>query len=111
MDFAHVDGLVERGATATLLARMLADAARGGRQRIVEHHQLEGVIEPVFLEQLEVAGDVHVEGTGILARREHQRLADARPASPLADVFFVFVAEISQRGQRRIRRRLAESAQ
>ena len=111
VDFAHVDGFVQRGATATLFAGILADAARGGRQGIIEQHQLEGVVEPVFLEQLEVAGDVHVQRAGVLAGREHQRLANARPASPLADVFFVFVAEISERGQRRVRRGLAESAQ
>ena len=74
-------GFVDAGAAAAVVARMLADAAGGGRQRIVHDHGLERVLQPVFLVQLQEARDVHVQRAGVLARRKRQVLADARRGS------------------------------
>lgn len=108
---AHVDGLVEPGAAAAVVAGVLADAASGGRQRVVEHHGEEGLLQPVFLEQLEAARDVHVQRAGVLAGADGELLADARAAAARADVVFELVPEVPHGRQHRVRGRLAEAAQ
>ena len=108
---AHVDGLVHRGAAAAVVAGVLADAAGGGRQRVVEDHREEGVLEPALLVELQEARDVHVQRAGVLAGRERQVLAHAGAAALGPDVVLELVAEVPQGGEHRVRRALAEAAQ
>ena len=96
---------------AAIVARMLTNAARRSRQRIVHDDRFKRVLEPAFLVELEEARDVHVQRTAVLARRQRQVLTDAGAAALGLDVVLEFVVEVAQRGEDRIRRSLAEPAQ
>ena len=102
---------VERLAAAAIVAGMLADAARGCGQRIVEDHGLESVFQPALLIKLEEARNVHAQRATVLAGREGQLLADAGAAAMRDDVVFVLLAEVAHGGEHGIGRRLAEPAE
>ena len=111
MDLAHVDGLVQGGAPAAVVAGVLADASRGGRQRVVQDDREEGVLQSVLLVELQEARDVHVQRAGVLARRERQVLAHAGPAALGQDVVLELVAVVPQAGEHRVGRALAQAAE
>ena len=103
VNLTHVDRLVDRLAAAPVVARMLADAAGGSRQRIVHDDRFEGVGQAAFLVELQEARDVHVQRTAVLARRQGQILAHAGVAALRPDMVLELVAEMAQRGQDRVR--------
>ncbi len=111
MDLAHVDHFVEGLAAAAVVAGMLADAARGCGQRVVENHGLECVFEAAFLEELEEARNVHAQRATVFAGREGEFLADAGAAAMGDDVVFVLFAEVADGGEHGIGRGLAEAAE
>ena len=111
MHLAHVDRLVDGLTPAAVVARMLADPAGRGRQRIVHDHGQEGVVEPPLLVELEEARDVHVQRAAVLARRQDEVLADAGAAALGPDVVLELVVEMAQRGEERVRRGLPERAE
>ena len=56
---------------------------------------LERVLEPALLVELQEARDVHVQRAAVLARRERQVLAHAGAAALGADVVLELVAEVA----------------
>ena len=111
MHLAHVHHFVEGLAAAAVVAGMLADAARGCGQRVVENHGLEGVFEAAFLVELEEARNVHAQRATVFARREREFLADAGAAAMSDDVVFVLFAEVADGGEHGVGRGLAEAAE
>src|SRR5215467_2824406 len=111
MNLTHVDGLVDRLATASAVAWMLAYAASRGRKWIIENDREECFLQAAFLEQLQEARNVHVEGAAVLTGRKRQLLADSCGATVAHNVIFEFIAEVAKRSQHGIGRRLAESAE
>ena len=101
---AHVHGLVDGGAAAAVVAGVLAHPARGGRQRVVQDHRQERVLDALFLVQLEEPRDVHMQRAGVLARRERQVLAHAGAAALRQDVVFELVPEVAHAREDRVRR-------
>src|SRR5579863_3182616 len=90
---------------------MLTDAAGGSGKRIIEKNRLKSILEAAFLEQLKEARNVHTERTAILARGYGEFLAHPGPAPFCEDMVLVFIPEMSQCRQDRIRCRLAKTAQ
>src|SRR5689334_6308423 len=90
---------------------MLAYASGGRGQRIVENDGEERLFQISFLVELQEARDVHVQRAAVFAGRQRQLLADASGAAAGEDVVLELAAEMAQRGQHRIGRRLAQAAQ
>jgi hypothetical protein len=67
---AHIDRFVQGRSLTLALAGMLADAASGGRQRIIQNHGFECFFEAVFLVKLKEPRNIHVQRTTVLARRQ-----------------------------------------
>ena len=111
MHVAHVHGFVYGGAAATVVAGVLADASRRGRQWVVQDDRKERVLYPPFFVELEEARDVHVQRAGILAGRKGQVLAYAGAAALGHDVVFELVPEVAQARQNRIWGARAEGTQ
>ena len=109
--FAHVHRFVHGVAAATIIAGVLADAARGGRQGVIEDDGFKGFVQPPFLVKLEEAGNVHVQRATVLARGKRQVLADAGAAPVRAQMVFKLMAEMPHGGEHRIGRRLPQPAQ
>ena len=90
---------------------MLAHPARGRRQRIVHDDGEKRVLQPVLFVQLQEPRNVHVQRATVFAGRKRQFFAHAGLAAPRHDVVLELVTEMPQRGQYRIGRGLAQSAQ
>jgi hypothetical protein len=89
---------------------MLANAASGRGQRVVENDGFERIFDAFFPAEFEESRNIHSQGTAVFARGERQLLADTCTTSVLEDVIFVFFAEVSNRGEDWIRRGLAQPA-
>jgi len=111
VDIALRDGLVDGVAPAAHLAMEVANASHAAGKRVVAQGRLERVLDAALLEHCQVCRDVHVQRTGVLAKSLEQALAYAGFAALLYDMALVFVAEVLERGEHRICRRLAESAE
>ena len=111
MHLAHVHDFIERLAAASVVARMLADAAGGCGQRVVEHDGFERVFEAAFLEEFKEARNVHAQRATVFAGRQRKLLADSGAAAMGEDVVLVLFAEVADSGEHRIGRGLAEAAE
>ena len=98
-------------AAALVLAGVEAHARADGRERIPLAVQPQRLGITLFGHQRDVAGDVDIGRAGARARRVDQRRAHARPAVLVADVLDVLLAEVADRREHGVRRRLAQAAQ
>jgi hypothetical protein len=80
LDGMDADGPVECRTVAGAFARVIADAAVNGRQRVVPHQGLPGGAEPARLGECEPGLDVLAGRAGVVVRR--QQLDIDRPAGP-----------------------------
>src|SRR3954447_6394243 len=99
MDLADVHYLIEGLAAAAALAGMLADAAGGGGQRVIEEDRFAGIFEAAFPEEFEESGNVHAQRATVLARRYGELLADAGQAAVRNDMVVVLLAEVADGGE------------
>ena len=108
--FAHIDRGVGGLPAAAVVARVLADAAGGSRQGIIENHRFESVRHAALLHQIEEPRDVHMQRAAIFARRESQAVAHSGAAALGDHVVVKFVAEMAHAGEHRIGRTLSQPA-
>ncbi len=102
---------IHRLAPAALLARMRADARAYRREGIALHVAAQRVGAAACGHQGEVGRNVHFARTAVGTGGDEQWLAHPGRTALLAHVRQVFVAEILDRGEHRVRRGLAQAAQ
>ena len=95
---------------AAIIAGMLADAARGCGQGVIEDDGFKGFFQPAFLVELQEARNVHVQRATILAGGQRQFLANARAATMGAQMIFKFMTEVPHSGEHRVGGRLPQPA-
>ena len=83
----------------------------GCRQRIVEDHRFERVLETALLVELQEARNVHVQRATVLARRERQLVAHSCLAASRNNVIFELLAEVPHRGEHGVGRGLSQTAE
>ena len=76
-----------------ILAGMEAHPRARRRERIAFPVQPERLSVAFFTDQRHETGNIHARGAGALARRAHERRANAGRATPVPDVRNVFVAK------------------
>jgi hypothetical protein len=104
-------GLVKCLAPVAAVARMLAHAAGRRGQGIIHNHRQKRLLQTALFVKLQVSRNVHVQRATVLAGRQRQFLAHSRWAAMRQNMVLKFIAEVSQRCQHRIRRRLPQPAQ
>ena len=110
LQLADVHFFIDRTAAAAQFARMRTDTSADAGERVVAQHDPRSADIIAGGDQAHVARDIDAGRAGVLAGRADQLGADTGAALLLADVVFVFIAEIFDRGQDRIGRCLAETA-
>ena len=64
-----------------------------------------------LLQQFEESWNVHPQGAAVFAGRDRKFLTNTGPATMGKDMIVIFFAEMANRGENGVRRRLAEPAQ
>ena len=110
MNFSLRNSFVQLFPTATHLTVEVTNTSDCSRDRIIAQSQFKRFIQTIFLNQVDISRNIHVQRTAIFAQRHIQRFASTRMASFFPDMFLVFMTEISQGSKNGIWCSLPQSA-
>ena len=110
VNLALSDRFVQGIPATTHLAVEMTDTTHGSRKWIVPERQFKRVLDPSLLQKGEITGNVHVERAGVFAQRLEEAFTNPGLTAFFVNMHEIFVTEILECGEYRIRRGLAQTA-